>query len=68
MNEKFARHADYRRCDVPPPEPTAKLAEFRRPARLLGVGFGRGGYIRLSMTVPVEVIERALPAFERALG
>jgi aspartate aminotransferase len=32
-----------------------------------GVGFGRGGYIRLSMTVPQATIERSLPAFERAL-
>jgi aspartate aminotransferase len=32
-----------------------------------GAGFGRGGYIRLSMTVPIDTIERALPAFQRAL-
>jgi len=32
-----------------------------------GTGFGRGGYIRLSMTVPLDTIERALPAFQRAL-
>jgi aspartate aminotransferase len=32
-----------------------------------GTGFGRGGYIRLSMTVPLHTIERALPAFQRAL-
>ena len=32
-----------------------------------GTGFGRGGYIRLSLTVPRGVIERSLPAFERAL-
>jgi aspartate aminotransferase len=32
-----------------------------------GSGFGRGGYIRLSLTVPRETIERSLPAFERAL-
>ena len=32
-----------------------------------GAGFGRGGYIRLSMTVPLDTIERALPAFQRAL-
>jgi aspartate aminotransferase len=31
-----------------------------------GAGFGRGGYIRLSLTVPPEVIQRSLAAFERA--
>ena len=32
-----------------------------------GSGFGRGGYIRLSLTIPLRSIERALPGFERAL-
>ena len=32
-----------------------------------GTGFGRGGHIRLSMTVPLDTIERSLPAFQRAL-
>jgi aspartate aminotransferase len=32
-----------------------------------GRGFGRPGYIRLSLTIPDEAIERALPGFERAL-
>jgi aspartate aminotransferase len=32
-----------------------------------GTGFGRGGYVRLSITVPLDTIERALPAFQRAL-
>jgi aspartate aminotransferase len=32
-----------------------------------GSGFGRGGYIRLSLTVPRETIVHSLPAFERAL-
>ncbi len=32
-----------------------------------GKGFGRGGYIRLSLTVPKETIERSLPAFHRAI-
>jgi aspartate aminotransferase len=32
-----------------------------------GSGFGRGGYIRLSLTVPRETIVRSLPAFARAL-
>jgi aspartate aminotransferase len=33
-----------------------------------GAGFGRSGYIRLSLTVPQTTIERSLPAFERALA
>ena len=32
-----------------------------------GRGFGRQGYIRLSMTVPMDTILRSLPAFARAL-
>jgi len=33
-----------------------------------GAGFGRVGYMRLSLTVPAGTIERALPGFERALA
>ncbi|MCU0241807.1 MAG: pyridoxal phosphate-dependent aminotransferase [Vicinamibacteria bacterium] len=33
-----------------------------------GIGFGRPGHIRLSVTVPSATIERALPAFQRALA
>lgn len=32
-----------------------------------GTGFGRAGYIRLSFTLPLDHIERSIPAFERAL-
>ena len=32
-----------------------------------GAGFGRAGYMRLSLTAPREAIERALPGFSRAL-
>ena len=32
-----------------------------------GAGFGRGGYIRLSLTVPRDTIERAFPGFQKAL-
>ena len=32
-----------------------------------GRGFGRGGYVRLSLTVPHDTIARSLPAFGRAL-
>jgi len=33
-----------------------------------GRGFGRSGYIRLSLTVPKDTIARSLPAFARALA
>ncbi len=33
-----------------------------------GSGFGRAGFFRLALTVPMEVIERSLPAFRRALA
>jgi len=32
-----------------------------------GTGFGRAGYMRLSLTVPDEMIERSLAGFELAL-
>jgi aspartate aminotransferase len=32
-----------------------------------GVGFGRGGYMRLSLTLPMIQIERSLGGFERAM-
>ena len=32
-----------------------------------GSGFGRGGYMRLSLTIPQPDIQRALPGFERVL-
>ena len=31
-----------------------------------GTGFGRSGYIRLSLTIPLERIEKSIGAFERA--
>jgi aspartate aminotransferase len=33
-----------------------------------GSGFGRSGYFRLSLTIPLQTIQRALPGFERALA
>jgi aspartate aminotransferase len=33
-----------------------------------GTGFGRPGYMRLSLTIPTEAIQRALPGFERAIA
>jgi len=32
-----------------------------------GSGFGRGGYMRLSLTIAREALERSLPGFKRAL-
>jgi aspartate aminotransferase len=32
-----------------------------------GTGFGRGGYMRLSLTIGKEEIERSLPGFERVI-
>jgi aspartate aminotransferase len=32
-----------------------------------GTGFGRGGYMRLSLTIAREEMERSLPGFERAI-
>jgi aspartate aminotransferase len=33
-----------------------------------GAGFGRGGYLRLSLTIRQDELERSLPGFERALA
>jgi len=33
-----------------------------------GAGFGRAGYMRLSLTIPRRGLERSLPGFERALA
>ncbi len=32
-----------------------------------GIGFGRGGYMRLSLTIAGDEMERSLPGFERAI-
>jgi aspartate aminotransferase len=32
-----------------------------------GAGFGRSGYMRLSLTISKDDLERSLPGFERAL-
>jgi aspartate aminotransferase len=32
-----------------------------------GIGFGRSGYVRLSLTVPLDTIERSIPGFAKAL-
>jgi aspartate aminotransferase len=54
---------------TPIPDDVAFVGQLLKQGVLAvpGVGFGRSGYMRLSLTVPADVIERALPAFERAL-
>jgi len=32
-----------------------------------GVGFGRAGYMRLSLTIPKGALEQGIPGFERAI-
>lgn len=54
--------------------PIADDMEFSRVLAEEGViavpgrGFGRAGYVRLSLTIPLEKIEASLPAFKRAIG
>ena len=33
-----------------------------------GIGFGRSGYIRLSLTIPLERIKKSIGGFERAFS
>lgn len=44
---------------------TALLAE-QGVLAVPGTGFGRSGYIRLSLTLPIEQVRRSIPGFERA--
>jgi aspartate aminotransferase len=56
-----------------PKTPIADDVEFIRILQREGIlavpgsGFGRGGYMRLSITIPRGDMERSLPGFERAL-
>jgi aspartate aminotransferase len=54
---------------TPIPDDVAFVSQLLKQGILAvpGVGFGRAGYIRLTLTVPMDTIERSLPAFERAL-
>jgi aspartate aminotransferase len=54
---------------TPVPDDVAFVGRLREEGILVvpGVGFGRGGYMRLSLTIAREAIERSLPGFERAL-
>jgi aspartate aminotransferase len=54
---------------TPIPDDVAFVGRLKEEGILAvpGTGFGRPGHIRLSVTVPPAMIERALPGFERAL-
>jgi aspartate aminotransferase len=55
---------------TPIPDDVAFVSRLQQEGILAvpGVGFGRAGHMRLSLTVPRETIEAALPGFERAFG
>jgi aspartate aminotransferase len=55
---------------TPIPDDMAFIGLLREEGILAvpGVGFGRGGYMRLSLTIPTRDIERSLPGFERAIA
>jgi len=54
---------------TPIPDDVAFSGRLRREGILAvpGAGFGRGGYMRLSLTLPMSAIEGSLPGFERAI-
>ena len=54
-------------CKTPIADDIAFVGRLAREGVLAvpGAGFGRGGYMRLTLTVPTATIERALPLFER---
>ncbi len=53
----------------PIPDEVAFVAELKKERILVvpGRGFGRSGYFRISYCVTREIIEKALPGFERAI-
>jgi len=53
---------------TPIPDDVAFVRTLAREGVLAvpGTGFGRGGYLRLSLTIPKIQIERSIPGFERA--
>jgi aspartate aminotransferase len=54
---------------TPIPDDVAFIGVLRREGILAvpGTGFGRAGYMRLSLTITKEEIERSLAGFERAI-
>jgi aspartate aminotransferase len=53
---------------TPDPDDIAFIGRLQQEGILAvpGTGFGRPGYMRLSLTIPLESIRRSLPGFERA--
>jgi aspartate aminotransferase len=56
-------------AQTPIPDDVAFIRRLKEESILAvpGTGFGRPGYMRLSVTVPPEMIERSLEGFARAL-
>jgi len=54
------------RTPIPDDIAFIRLLEEEGILAVPGAGFGRGGYMRLSLTIAREELERALPGFERA--
>ena len=54
---------------TPIPDDVAFIRELQAEGILAvpGSGFGRGGYMRLALTIPRRDLERSLPGFERAI-
>lgn len=54
-------------CKTPMADDIAFIEKLAQQGVLAvpGTGFGRSGYMRLTLTVPLVTIERALPLFER---
>jgi len=57
-------------AETPIPDDIAFIGMLREEGILAvpGAGFGRAGYMRLSLTIPREQLERALAGFETAMG
>ena len=55
---------------TPIPDDVAFIGLLQREGILAvpGIGFGRSGYMRLSLTIARDAIERSLPGFERAMA
>jgi aspartate aminotransferase len=55
---------------TPIPDDVAFVGLLQREGILAvpGIGFGRSGYMRLSLTIARDAIERSLPGFERAMA
>jgi aspartate aminotransferase len=55
---------------TPIPDDVAFIGLLQREGILAvpGIGFGRSGYMRLSLTITRDAIERSLPGFERGIA